>query len=67
MNTILVTGATGNVGEHLVKILSLYDKEFYISLRSIDSGWSDPLVSQNIETFRNQGLINFIDMDYNNL
>lgn len=67
MNTILVTGATGNVGEHLVKILSLYDKEFYTSLRSIDSSWSDPLVSQNIETFRNQGLINFIDMDYNNL
>ncbi len=65
MTSILVTGATGRVGKHLVNILSLYDKEFYISLRSINC--SNPLVGQKIETFKNQGLINFIDMDYNNL
>src|SRR5688500_17569399 len=65
MTTILITGATGGVGEHLVKILSLYDKEFYVSLRS--TSWTNPLANRQIKTFRNQGLINFIDMDYNNL
>ena len=65
MNTLLIIGATGSVGEHLVKILSLYDKEFYISLRSISC--SDRVASRKIETFRNQGLNNFIELDYNNL
>jgi len=65
MTTILITGATGSIGEHLVKILSLYDKEFCISLRS--TSCNNPLVSRKIETFRNQGLIKFIEMDYNNL
>ena len=54
MTSILVTGATGRVGKHLVKILSLYDKEFYISLRSINC--FNPSVRQKIETFKNQGL-----------
>ena len=65
MTSILVTGATGRVGKQLVKILSLYDKEFYISLRSTNCFF--PSVRQKVETFRNQGLINFVDMDYNNL
>ena len=65
MAAILITGATGGVGEHLVKILSLYDKEFYLSIRSISH--TDPLINRKIETFRNQGLVNFIEMDYNNL
>jgi hypothetical protein len=65
MNTLLITGATGSVGEHLVKILSLYDKKFCISLRSINC--SDLIASRKIETFRNQGLDNFIELDYNNL
>jgi len=65
MTPILITGATGSVGEHLVKILSLYDKDFYVSLRS--TNWNNPLANRKIKTFRNQGLINFIDMDFNNL
>ena len=65
MTSILVTGATGRVGCHLIKILSLYDKEFYISLRSTNC--SILSVSQKVESFRNQGLFNFVDMDYNNL
>jgi uncharacterized protein YbjT (DUF2867 family) len=65
MTTLLITGATGIVGEHLVKILSIYDKEFYVSLRS--TRYANPLTSSKFETFREQGLINFIDMDYNNL
>ncbi|HKU83427.1 MAG TPA: NmrA family NAD(P)-binding protein [Candidatus Nitrosocosmicus sp.] len=63
--TLLVTGATGRVGKQLVKILSLYDKKFYISLRSINCSF--PLVRQRVEAFRNLGITNFIDMDYNNL
>ena len=65
MTSILVTGATGRVGKQLVKILSLYDKNFYISLRSIDCSF--PPVRQRVEAFRNLGIINFVDMDYNNL
>lgn len=65
MTSILVTGATGRVGRHLVKILSLYDTEFCISLRSTDSSF--PSFRQKVKTFRNQGLFNFVDMDYNNL
>ncbi|WP_148686487.1 NmrA family NAD(P)-binding protein [Candidatus Nitrosocosmicus hydrocola] len=65
MTYTLITGATGSLGEHLVKILSLYDKEFCISLRS--TSCNNPLESRKIETFRNQGLIKFIEMDYNNL
>ncbi|HKU84283.1 MAG TPA: NmrA family NAD(P)-binding protein, partial [Candidatus Nitrosocosmicus sp.] len=65
MTSILVTGATGGVGKQLVKILSLYDKKFYISLRSINCSF--PLVRQRVEAFRNLGIINFVDMDYNNL
>lgn len=65
MSSILVTGATGRIGRHLVKILSLYNKEFYISLRSTDCSF--PSVRQEVESFRNQGLVNFIDMDFNNL
>jgi uncharacterized protein YbjT (DUF2867 family) len=65
MTSILVTGPTGRVGKQLVKILSLYGKEFCISLRSTNCFF--PSVRQKVENFRNQGLINFVDMDYNNL
>jgi len=60
----LVTGATGRVGWHLVKILSLYDKEFYLSHRMMDS--SNPSLRQKIKAFKDQGLINLIELDYGN-
>ena len=65
MTSILVTNPNGRVGKKLVKILSLYGKKFYISLRSTNCFF--PSASQKGETFSNQGLINFVDMDYNNL
>ncbi len=65
MTSILVTNPNGRVGKKLVKILSLYGKKFYISLRSTNCFF--PSTSQKVETFSNPGLINFVDMDYNNL
>lgn len=65
MNSILIVGATGSVGKHLVNIMTIYGNEFYVSPNS--TGYSNNLESQQFETFRNQQLVKYIEMDYNNL
>ena len=49
------------MGLHLVRILSLYDCDFHISVKSINC--TNNTIKKQIEVFRNLGLSNFIEMD----
>lgn len=65
MPKILIVDAAGNLKKHLVKILTFYGEQFYVSLKTNDG--SNPEMERDFHRLENKTLVKFVDIDSRNL